>query len=370
MTASPGRRARRQNFDRIVVICTRQIGDVLVTTPLIHAARARWPEARIDVLGFAGTLGMLDGNPDVHERVEVQAGSTWRQSLSLIRRLWRRYDLALVAQYNDRAHLYGFVAGRYRAGLVPPEPKAWWKRALLQHPIPLTGSHVLIDKLRLLEPWGGATAAEVVPPPGSALPAPYADVTRPVVVQVPSIVTYKQWPIPYFAEVAATLAREGWTVVLTGGPSAADRAAVAEVAAAASHPAVLPAAGDFDFRQLATLLKGAALYIGPDTSVTHLAAACGVPVIALFGPIDPRLWGPWAAGPSEPVIPYQSRGPLQHNGNVILLQGEQSCVPCNRAGCDRHNGSRSACLDSITPARVLAQARAILAQAPVTPLPA
>ena len=85
-------------FERILVVCTRQIGDVLLTTPLIHAAKARWPEPTIDVLGFGGTLGMLRGNPDVAELIEVPAGSGWVASRALIRRLWRRYDLALVAQ--------------------------------------------------------------------------------------------------------------------------------------------------------------------------------------------------------------------------------------------------------------------------------
>ena len=51
-------------FERILVVCTRQLGDVLLTTPLIRAARERWPAAVIDVLGFGGTLGMLRGNPD------------------------------------------------------------------------------------------------------------------------------------------------------------------------------------------------------------------------------------------------------------------------------------------------------------------
>ena len=71
----------RSEFQRILVICTRQIGDVLLTTPLIHAAKRRWPGAAIDVLGFAGTLGMLKGNPDVHQLVEVPPGSGWLQSI-------------------------------------------------------------------------------------------------------------------------------------------------------------------------------------------------------------------------------------------------------------------------------------------------
>ncbi|MGZ5238118.1 MAG: glycosyltransferase family 9 protein, partial [Caldimonas sp.] len=117
---STRQRERRADdrFERILVVCTRQIGDVLLTTPLIHAARERWPEATIDVLGFGGTLGMLRGNPDVAELIEVPAGSGWVASRKLIRRLWRRYDLALIAQYSDRAHLYGFAAAKRRAGQV------------------------------------------------------------------------------------------------------------------------------------------------------------------------------------------------------------------------------------------------------------
>ncbi|MEO7338873.1 MAG: LPS core biosynthesis protein, partial [Caldimonas sp.] len=63
------------DFRRILVVCTRQIGDVLLTTPLIRATRRRWPDAAIDVLGFTGTLGMLKGNPDIHELIEAPAGS-------------------------------------------------------------------------------------------------------------------------------------------------------------------------------------------------------------------------------------------------------------------------------------------------------
>ena len=44
--------------------------------------------------------------------------------------------------------------------------------------------------------------------------------------------------------------------------------------------------------RLAALLQQAELYIGNDSGITHLAAACGVKTIALFGPTDPRIWAP------------------------------------------------------------------------------
>lgn len=357
------RRPAEDDFRRILVICTRQIGDVLLTTPLIRAAKQRWPQAQVDVLGFAGTLGMLQGNPDVHALVEVPGGSGWRQSKALIRTLWRRYDLALVAQHSDRAHLYGFVAAPVRSGQVPAEGKAWWKRALLDHAVVLRANtaHVVMDKLALLAPWVVPDTAEVVAPAGAPLPPDVQAMLRPpyVVLQVPSLVRYKQWPLPHYAELARALAGDGLQVLLSGGPSEPDRRAVAEVAALADRPQVLPMAGRLDFPQLATLLRGAALYVGPDTSVTHLAAACGVPVVALFGPIDPRVWGPWSgARPLE--FPYAQRALSQRSGKVILLQGTPACVPCNGAGCERHDASRSDCLETMSPQRVIGEARAVL----------
>ena len=111
----------------VLVIVTRQIGDVLLTTPLLRAARARWPEATIDVLGLQGTLGMLRGNPDPSHCIEVAPVRGVGAALALARRLWRRYELALVAEASDRAHLLGFCAASLRAGLVPAEPwHAWW----------------------------------------------------------------------------------------------------------------------------------------------------------------------------------------------------------------------------------------------------
>lgn len=357
---------RSASFQRIIVIVTRQIGDVLLTTPLIHAARQRWPDAVIDVLGFAGTLGMLRGNPDIGELIEVPPRASWRQSWPLIRRLWRRYDFALIAQYTDRAHLYGWVAARVRSGQVPAErSQSWWKRMLLRHAETVVGkgyTHVVLDKLRLMAPWVDGTPAPVVQaPPAAALPAEIAAQLKPryVVMQVPSLVRYKQWPVLHYAQVVTALAQRGHQVVLTGGPSERDKLLVGEVIAATANAPVVNAAGQLDFNQMSALLHKAAVYVGPDTSITHLAAACGVPVVAMFGPIDPQMWGPWPAHwPARQ--PYEVHAERQQRGNVILLQGPQACVPCNGAGCDKHNDSRSECLETMAPKRVLDEVLALL----------
>ncbi len=354
---------------RVLVIATRQIGDVLLTTPLIRAARERWPEARIDVLGFQGTLGMLAGNADVNECLEAPARLGWRGFWRLVRQLWRRYDLALVTQPGDRAHLLGFIAAGTRSGLLPEAGGSnWWKRRLLAHAVAIAGDrgdvHVTVEKLALLDPWLPADGRipVVVPPAGLPLPEGLALQAGYVAVHAPSMWDYKQWPLEHYAQVVQALLAEGRQVVLTGSGSDRDQACVAPLRALGQAPALLDLSGRLNFRQLRTLLDGAALYIGPDTSVSHLAAATGVPTIAVFGPTNPLRWAPWPArAAARELFARSSR--QQVAGNVTVLQGPQACVPCGRAGCDDRHHSRSDCLPAIAPEQVLGRAAELLGAA-------
>lgn len=356
---------------RILVIATRQIGDVLLTTPLIRAARERWPQARIEVLGFAGTLGMLRGNPDIDLLIESPARLGWRGFWTLLRQLWRSYDLALVTQPGDRAHLMGWVAARQRSGILPERGGSnWWKSALLLHAVRSRGDsgsqHVVAEKLALLAPWPSATdpLPRVVVPAAAALPDDLEAALRPgfLVLHAPSMWPYKQWPLAHFRELAVALLARGHQLVLTGSAGARDQECVAALRGLAAPPQLLDCSGRLDFNQLAGLLGRAALYIGPDTSVSHLAAATGVPVLALFGPTNPQRWAPWPAQPRAREL-FKRVALVQAEGNVTLLQGGGlPCVPCSKAGCEDHLQSRSDCLVAITPERVLEQALRLVAR--------
>src|SRR6202030_4748386 len=80
---------------RILVVALRRLGDVLLTTPLIRSLRRAWPDATLDVLVFADTAGILDGNPDVDRVVTMPARPTLAQSLRVAARLFQRYDVAV-----------------------------------------------------------------------------------------------------------------------------------------------------------------------------------------------------------------------------------------------------------------------------------
>ncbi len=118
--------------------------------------------------------------------------------------------------------------------------------------------------------------------------------------------------------------------------------------------------GRLDWPQLAALLAKARVFIGPDTSVTHLAAASGCATVALYGPTDPRLWGPWPAGGLDAM--WAATGAVQRRSNVWLVQNALPCTPCQLEGCERRLNSYSQCLDELSAQDVIAAVDQALAQ--------
>jgi heptosyltransferase-3 len=162
---------------------------------------------------------------------------------------------------------------------------------------------------------------------------------------------YKAWRQEAWIELAGWLQQNGMRIVLTGGNDPTERANV-EALQQLMPTGTVNVAGKLGFSEVAYLLSKARAYVGPDTVVTHLAAAVGTPTVALFGPSNPVKWGPWPKGYTKREDPYQMVG-TQHAGNVLLLQGQAECVPCMEEGCDRHINSLSRCLQEMSASRVI-----------------
>ena len=337
---------------RILVVALRRLGDVLLVTPLIRSLKRAWPDAAIDALVFAGTEGILAGNPDLHAVVTMPPRPGALQTLALLRRLWRRYDLALSTQAGDRPTLFAWAAGRHSAGFVDPERLAVHvKRRALDVAVPVAPMlHRVTEVLRLAQALGIVPVAQVVAPFPSAARAPQDENARPyAVVHVAPKFRYKQWTEQGWGALAAGLVARGLRVMATGGPEASERNYLDAVWA--GRPEVERLDGALSWAPLATLLRDATVYVGPDTAVTHLAAATGAPTVALYGPTDPRLWGPWPVGGVDP--PWTAAGTIQRRGNVWLVQNPLPCLPCQQEGCLRRLDSHSQCLDELPVRQVL-----------------
>ena len=375
---------------KVLFIATRQIGDVLVTTPLISKARELWPNAEFHFLGYRGKLDMLYGNPNIAKIIETSDRPSFGEYLTLLNRLFQRYDLAIITQPSDRAYIYGLLAAFRRVGVLGGHPQGKdaedkskrsksdqqnvWKKFICMHTIDVDyfNQHVITEKLRLLEAFFINPAdlfskgIMVTPPDGEVLMPGIANaLVQPYVVVHPGPLTaYKRWPLAHWQHLISYLVKKGFQVVLSGSPAKQDVQLNHDIISLlddVTAAKVINAAGKLSIPQAGTLLRSAALYIGVDTSITHLAAACNTPTITLFGATPPTNFGPWPNG-FIGEQPYQLRARSQTVGNVTILQGPGECVPCRKAGCLDRADSNSECLDFLEPAQVIAAIEKILQQ--------
>lgn len=366
---------------KVLFIATRQIGDVLVTIPLISKARELWPDAEFHFLGYRGKLDMLNGNPEIVQIIETSDRPRLKEYLSLFFRLFQRYDLAVVTQPSDRAYLYGLVAAHQRVGVLGGHPQGMtaenknkksksdkqnaWKKAICLHTVDVDyfTQHVITEKLRLLEVFYQsrqelfAEPISVTPPDGDPItPSIAAQLQSPYVVVHPGPLTaYKRWPLSYWETLLTWMVQQGWQVVLSASPAKQDLQLNQDILSLLdeeTHSKMVNTAGLLTIPQAETLIQGALAYVGVDTSITHLAAACNTPTIALFGPTPPTNFGPWPNG-FIGEQPYQLRARSQTVGNVTILQGPGECVPCRKSGCEDRASSHSECLNQLDPTQVI-----------------
>jgi len=288
---------------KVLLVRAGALGDLLMLRRTIAALQqARHTVALLAPSGPAAAL-VGSGPGDVTEALPWEsagfAGLFADDSLldAIAAERLRRYDAALV--YTRNVSLARNV-GR----LVPmvlqhdPDPPAGGPHAAewLASCLPAIGVRAAEIALPILVPSeddqvrANALAADLPPGflaihPGSGSPA-------------------KNWPAARFAALVRSLGAARW--LLVRGP-ADDAAAALETVPGAR------VARDLPLRVLAALLARAGAYVGNDSGVTHLAAATGVPTLALFGPTDPRVWAPvgprvtvLAAGPTMEAIAMEA----------------------------------------------------------------
>jgi heptosyltransferase-3 len=356
-----------------LVVALRYLGDVLLATPLANALKQMYPDCRVDMLVFAGTEAMLEGNPDLHQVLTTREGASAVERLKQMRRLWRRYDLALVTSPGTPPLLFGFAAARRRVGVALDEPiSRRWKRALLsQWCLFEPDAPRLAHGDRIAGLLGAPGAGAIVPPTAGTPPEHWRSLLgfdprqeRFAIVHPSPRWRYKRWTDDGWRALLAHLRRRVRWVLITGAPDETERRYLDGLGLAADG--VLRLDGKLRLAQAADLLRLATLYVGPDTAMTHLAAACGAPTVTLFGPTDPVIWGPMpAAGECRP---YLRVAPAQRRGRVLLLQNpDLPCVPCQLEGCERHRESRSDCLDRLPAARVIEAVETLLSDAGSAP---
>jgi heptosyltransferase-3 len=361
---------KKKSPNKVLVIITRRIGDVLLTTPLIHTLKTAWPQAKIDVLVFENTRDILSNHPDIHNIISVPKGLSKLQNFRWLISMWHKYDLSISALTSDRATMYAWLTGKQKIGLLDESTKQTWKKWLLDDWITFDNSntHTISMGLMLSSRLGLAPQFNINVKwtlsdeklVGNLLNFnAIQDNQRYAVLHTYPKFSYKMWSSEGWLNLASWLDEQNIIIILTGSKDSSEMLYIQELLAKLPQTA-LSFAGQLNFPQMAYLLKKATVYVGPDTVATHLSAALGTPTVALFGPSNPVKWGPWPKGYHEMSSPWVMKKPYQKVNNVTLLQGLSDCVPCYLEGCDKHINSRSKCLDELPASRVIDAIKALL----------
>jgi len=347
---------------RVFVIVTRRIGDVLLATPLIRTIREAWPKTSIDVLVYKNTEGIIVNNPDIEKIITVEEDGTIWSHVKLILKIFRRYDISFSTLTGDRQVFYSWLASKYSVGLLVPDSgiNHFWKRCLLSKWAFFDNfnTHTVLMNLMLAElltlnlhydvilSWQKSDEYHV------AVMLPFDMISEPfAVIHMYPKHPYKEWSKEGWIKLAQWLDEKGINIVFTGNDEVNDSNDICHIFNSLPSRSV-NMIGKLSLSEVGFLLSRAAIYIGPDTVITHMAAAQGIPTIALYGPTNPVKWGPWPKNYHVSRNPFVRQG-SQNVKNVFLIQGEGQCVPCHEEGCGRSIESLSDCLQNLPAEKII-----------------
>jgi len=319
-------RTWNERVQRVLIIRLRAIGDTVLCTPCLEVLKRWRPELEIDVLIEPLSAPILHGNPHITNLyVLPRSALSWRRFterasvIAALRR--RRYDLAIDLRGWRSSMIAMRLAGPVEcavfahlplsrvASIRVPDSRMIWGKAHV---------HNVEHQLAMLK-WLGVPVEEIPWP--RIIVDPRADERvarrlaemeiggRYAILHVGASNPSKIWAPARFARVAEYLwERYRLPSVVIAVPSEGHIAAAVS-AAARCRPRVCT---DLPLAETITLIARATLLLGNDSGPAHIAGAVGTPVAVIFGPTNPRFWGPWTPTPHRivtPEIPEEARCP-------------------------------------------------------------
>ncbi|MCO6450252.1 MAG: glycosyltransferase family 9 protein [Caldilineales bacterium] len=337
---------------RILAIKLADLGDVLNVTPALRALRESFPLVQIDLLVNPHTAALLAGSQLIDHVIELPKTSfeggrvfhpaSWLPLIKYVRSL-RAQEYDTVINFHHLTTPLGrakqqilITATGARATVGLDNGHGRW----FSHPVADAGFGAKREVeywLDLAQTLGASSSDTSLDLPVSVdderevadILARHGLASQPFVVMHPGSGGFslaRRWDAPKFAALAAEIERRhGIASVLVG---TADDNVPAVIAAAASP--IVDLSSQLSLKQLAALLGQAALFVGADSGVMHMAAAMRTPIVAIFGPTNHLAWAPWTPhSPSRVVRLGISCSPCAYvNHSVAWRNGcpERACL--------------------------------------------
>ncbi len=342
------------NPKNILIIRLSAIGDVVNVLPALRLLRFHFPNSKITWLVEDRASEILTDHPDIDE-VIIYPRKKWQskilkinkslkiisEALSFYKRLRRNhYDLVIDFQGNLKSAVMNLITGSgNRIGFGRGYCKEFNYLSTQYQAYPAGKKIHRIEKnLSLLKELGIETRFLRPELPVSKEDEEYiskfinknANPSLPIIIIHPGTSkfgSFKQWPMRNYTLLAdMILEKYEANIIFTWGSD--EFGAIKEIVKNMKHKA-FPACETSAIKQLIQLIKCSSLFIGGDTGPLHIASIMDIPVVGIYGPKDPAIYGPY-------------------NGKAIVIKKDIPCSPCKKRTC-----GDPICMSSILPDDVL-----------------
>lgn len=340
-----------ERIQRILVRGPNWVGDAVLSTPALANLRKAFPHALISLLVKPWVSGLFKGNPHLDRIIlyeDRHKGLIGRLRLAQELRA-QRFDLAVLFPNSFESALLAFMAGiPHRAGYDTDFRGFLLTAKVHPHPPPSKGGgreggrHQVEYYLGLLQALGldrgERDLALVVSPAEEAQAQALLEVEGvkgPALSEVeggellvglnPGSVygSAKRWPVERYAALADEItSRFGARILIFGS---AQEVPIAMKVQNLMRSQAVNLAGKTTLKLLGALLKRCRVLVTNDTGAMHIASAVRTPIVAIFGPTDPKVTSPWGMGTAPP-------NPSVGQGHTILYH-PPSCAPCLLREC-------------------------------------
>lgn len=320
-----------EQVKRILIIHQGALGDFILSLPAISAFRHHYPDTTIEIWGYTEILRLVDRS--------MYADRIYAIDRERIASLFTR-DTPVPASVLERFRSFDLMClfgGKMQTPFVDNLKRSGGRNVYHIEPFPPPGSntHVIDHQAAQLSTLGlkvPLSTPALFPPEDDGKHIASFLEQRKIAREALLVALHpgsgsraKVWPPGNFAQLSRYLLdNDRVHLIVPVGP--ADKEHAEGYCNLIASDRIIPAT-NLSLTALAALLQRCTVYVGNDSGVTHMAAAVGTPVVALFGPTDPKVWGP--------------RGRYMHT----LYRGV-SCSPCSR---EEMNGCfHKKCLGSIS----------------------
>lgn len=310
---------------RLLVIRAGAIGDTIAMSVVYQALRRHFPRAYIEAIGPEERLrllnlpGLIDRITSI-DRADITALFSARHSLSpaLIAYV-QRFDKILVYSFDQAGVLMNNLRCIHPDGLFRFDP----------FPTTETNEHITRYLLNTLKTLEIEEQEHIMPQIAIAEKTSYAakNETLKIAVHPGSGSLTKNWPIENFIELCLRLAQAfSVCIYLVVGP--AEQSLTQEFTRTLSSVCTSKQLVELPLPELARELQDCDLYIGNDSGISHLAAALGVPTIAIFRTSNPAVWRPVG----KDVQVFQDR-PTSGGAKITIELVYSAAVTCLSQQC-------------------------------------